>query len=378
MGRLLFKTLLFTLLAGCSNSNSPRDQSAISLADTSATVCMPSPAQRFAVYSADVIPLATEDTMDNADFIGSMVFIEGGEFTMGARENQFSRPDEFPQHKVKVNSFYMDVHPVTNAQFKAFVEATGYVTTAEKAPDWEELSKQLPAGTPKPPDELLVPASMVFSVPSKQVTLNDHSQWWSWVPGANWKHPEGPGSSIEGKDNHPVVHVSWFDAAAYATWAGKRLPTEAEWEYAARGGYDAYVYPWGMERVTPQHANYWQGQFPYLNVADDGYPTSSPVGSFPANGYGLFDMAGNVWQWTADWYHHDYYQSFRKGSVANNPKGPSASYDPMEPGVPKKSIRGGSFLCNDSYCAGYRASSRMKSTPDSGMMHLGFRCVRDV
>ncbi len=378
MSRYYFHFILFLTLAGCNNPARQTEANVTADENATETVCMPASSDRFSVGNPNDSGANGTSGFENDKLAGRMVRIEGGEFTMGARENEFSRPDEFPQHRVKVNSFYMDVHPVTNAQFSAFVAATGYITTAEIAPDWEEIRKQLPPGTPKPPDELLVPASMVFSVPEHQVSLNDHAQWWSWVPGASWRHPEGPGSSIEGKDNHPVVHVSWFDAAAYAEWAGKRLPTEAEWEYAARGGNDNFVYPWGMERVTPRHANYWQGQFPYLNIADDGFPTSSPVGSFPANGYGLYDMAGNVWQWTADWYHHDYYQSFRRGSVASNPKGPADSYDPMEPGVPKKSIRGGSFLCNDSYCAGYRASSRMKSSPDSGMMHLGFRCVRDV
>lgn len=309
---------------------------------------------------------------------GEMVLIPGGTFDMGARENQFARVDEFPVHKVKVNSFYLDVHPVTNGQFKKFVDATGYVTTAEIAPDWDEISKELPPGTPRPPDSVLVPASMVFKSPEKPVTMNDYQSWWNWIPGANWKHPEGPGSSIDGKEDYPVVHVSWFDADAYAKWAGKRLPTEAEWEFAARGGNDEFIYPWGNEPVSAIRANYWQGEFPYNNVGEDGFFGAAPVAEFPANGYGLFDMAGNVWQWTADWYHHDYYKTFQAGSVADNPKGPDQSFDPMEPGIAKKTIRGGSFLCNDSYCAGYRASSRMKSSPDSGAMHMGFRCAKDI
>lgn len=307
-----------------------------------------------------------------------MVLIPGGVFDMGAREKQFSKPDEFPVHKVKIDSFLMDKHPVTNAQFREFVASTGYVTTAEQAPEWEELKTQLPPGTPKPPDSVLVPASLVFHSPDTRVSLNNHQSWWGWVPGADWKHPQGPGSSIEGKDDYPVVHVSWYDAQAYAKWAGKRLPTEAEWEYAARGGHNSFVYPWGNELVTAEKANFWQGTFPYSNNGDDGFLAASPVGSFSPNGYGLYDMAGNVWEWTADWYHEGYYEVLEQNGIADNPTGPLASLDPAEPGVAKKSIRGGSFLCNDSYCAGYRASARMKSTPDSGMMHLGFRCVEDL
>lgn len=307
-----------------------------------------------------------------------MVYIPGGTFTMGARETQFARADEFPNNKVRVSSFFMDIHPVTNAQFRAFTEATGYVTTAELPPDWEEMKKQLPPGTPKPHDSILVPASLVFRSPSQRVHMSEYQSWWEWVPGANWRHPHGQGSDIEGKDSYPVVHVSWYDAQAYAEWAGKRLPNEAEWEYAARGGHDNYIYPWGNEPVTPERANYWQGDFPYNNLTDDGFEESAPVMTFPPNEFGLYDMAGNVWQWTADWYHANHYSQIASRRVIRNFTGPDTSYDSMEPGVPKKTIRGGSFLCNDSYCAGYRASSRMKSSPDTGSLHVGFRLVKDV
>lgn len=306
-----------------------------------------------------------------------MVFIPGGEFNMGARDANFARADEYPVHKVRVNSFFMDSHPVTNAQFNKFTEETGYITTAEKKVDWEELKKQLPPGTPKPDESLLAPSSLVFTPPSHPVGLNDVSQWWSWVQGANWKQPHGPGSSIEGMDDYPVVHVSWEDANAYARWAGKRLPTEAEWEYAARGGNDDYIYPWGNERIDEGQAkaNSWDGNFPNHNSLRDGYDLLAPVARFPPNAFQLYDMAGNVWEWCSDLYHHDYYKTFRPETVADNPTGPDTSFDPMEPGAAKRVIRGGSFLCNDSYCSGYRAAARMKSTPDTGMSHLGFRCV---
>lgn len=309
----------------------------------------------------------------------SMVYIKGGVFEMGA-DNEQARPDEYPKHKVEVDGFWIDKHEVTNAQFREFVEATGYVTTAEKKPDWEEMKKQLPPGTPKPPEDVLVAASLVFTPTDRAVDLNNYSQWWTWVSGANWRQPEGPGSSIEGKDDYPVVHVSWYDAKAYADWAGKRLPTEAEWEYAARGGKQKKIYPWGDEHIDMKavKANSWQGQFPNYNAERDGYFGLAPIKTFQPNDYGLFDMAGNVWEWCADWYHYDYYKMTADAKLLSNPSGPSGSYDPMEPSVPKRVQRGGSFLCNDGYCSGYRVASRMKSSPDTGMSHVGFRCVSDA
>lgn len=387
MRNILIPVILIGMLTGCRQPTQTANPEKTGLSEIAgkatagsdsalAECCMPVSGSRWGQGAEGKSGSAPGESGEGVN--DQMILIPGGTFTMGARENRFARPDEFPQHQVKVSSFYIDTHPVTNAQFREFVKATGYITTAEIAPYWEEIKKELPPGTPRPPDSLMVPASMVFKAPGQQVSLNDYQSWWNWVPGASWKNPEGPGSTIEGKDNFPVVHVSWYDASAYAEWAGKRLPTEAEWEYAARGGNDDFIYPWGNEPVSPRHANYWQGEFPYRNVMDDGFPASSPVGRFPANGFGLYDMAGNVWQWTADWYHHDYYQTFRKGSLSENPRGPATSFDPQEPGISKKTIRGGSFLCNDSYCAGYRASSRMKSTPDTGTMHIGFRCVRDI
>lgn len=305
-----------------------------------------------------------------------MVWIEGGTFVMGA-EDQEGRADEYPSHNVKVKGFWIDVTEVTNKQFQQFIDATGYVTTAEKAPDWNELKKQLPPGTPKPPDSVLVAASLVFVQQPAAVGLGDPSMWWTWKKGASWRHPQGPGSTIKGKENFPVVHVSWDDAMAYCKWSGKRLPTEAEWEYAARGANRA-KYPWGNEDVEDHQpkANTWQGKFPSLNTTWDGFDNTSPVKSFQSNSYGLYDMAGNVWEWCADWYQHDYYKKIGQ-SLVENPAGPSSSFDPDEPTVPKKVVRGGSFLCNASYCKGYRVSSRMKTATDTGLEHTGFRCVAD-
>jgi len=305
-----------------------------------------------------------------------MVWIPAGTYIMGG-DNDQARQDEFPKHAVKLNGFFMDVTEVTNAQFAKFVAATGYVTTAEKDINWDDLKKQLPADTPKPEPETLKAASLVFVPTDREVSLQDYSQWWSWSHGANWKHPQGKDSTIDGKDNLPVVHISWDDANAYCKWAGKRLPTEAEWEYAARGGLIKNIYAWGNKKVDEgkMHCNYFQGNFPYKNEGSDGFMGSAPVKSFEPNGYGLYDMGGNVWEWCADKYNNTYYDSFKNVKVAINPKGPLKSYDPDEPLVAKRAMRGGSFLCNESYCSGYRVSARMKSSADSSMEHLGFRCV---
>ena len=304
-----------------------------------------------------------------------MVLIEGNTFMMGSDDSE-SNQDESPIHRVKINSFWMDETEVTNSQFREFITATGYITTAEMKPDWDELKKDLPPNTPKPDESVLVPASMVFKKNEKITNLNNHSQWWEWVPGANWKQPGGKGTSIEGKDDHPVVHVSWYDAKAYAEWKGRRLPTEAEWEYASRGGLVNKKYSWGNDNKLSNYANTWDGEFPKYNIRDDGFESTSPVKSYPSNNYGLYDMSGNVWEWCSDLYNYYYYESI-SNVLSDNPKGPDKSYDPNEPYSEKRVMRGGSYLCSKSYCTGYRNSMRMKSTPDTGSMHTGFRTVTD-
>jgi len=305
-----------------------------------------------------------------------MVWIPGGTFLMGTNDKE-SFPNERPAHLVQVYGFWMDEHDVTNAEFARFVEATGYVTTAERPINWEDLKKEIPPGTPRPDDSALAPGSLVFTPTSGPVPLNDLSAWWRWVPGANWRHPEGPGSSIQGRENHPVVQVSWFDAVAYAQWAGKRLPTEAEWEFAARGGLESKRYVWGDDlRPGGRYmANTWQGIFPVHDSGEDGFVGTSPVGSFPANGYGLYDMAGNVWQWCSDWYRADAHVEATSKSICRDPAGQAESSDPADAYSPKRVVKGGSFLCNPSYCESYRPSARRGTPPDTGSSHTGFRCV---
>jgi formylglycine-generating enzyme required for sulfatase activity len=305
-----------------------------------------------------------------------MVWIPGGEFTMGTNETESYEPER-PAHPVKVDGFWMDETEITNDEFRKFVEATGYVTTAERPVDWEEIKKQVPPGTPKPPDEMLKPGSLVFTPPDHPVPLGNISAWWAWVSGADWKHPEGPGTDLKGRENYPVVHVSWDDAVAYAKWGGKRLPTEAEWEFAARGGLEGKRYVWGDEfkPAGKWMANTFQGNFPNQDTADDGFKSIAPIKSFKPNGYGLYDMIGNVWEWNSDWFRADAYQSLVGKKVTVNPEGPSESYDPAEPLVPKRVTKGGSYLCSSQYCTNYRPSARRGTAFDSGSSNVGFRTV---
>ncbi|MEX0315786.1 MAG: formylglycine-generating enzyme family protein [Allomuricauda sp.] len=307
-----------------------------------------------------------------------MVWVPGGTFMQGAvAQDNEAMHHEKPAHEVAVDGFFMDTTQVTNAEFSKFVKETGYVTVAERIPEWEELKKQLPEGTPKPPDSILQPGSLVFKKTKSSVpNLYDFSQWWTWSIGTSWKNPEGPESTIKGKDNHPVVHISYEDALAYCKWANRRLPTEAEWEYAARGGKSGTKFFWGNDvSELSKYSNTWEGEFPVENTKVDGFEGSSPVGTFPANGFGLYDMSGNVWEWTGDWYNPKYYQELLVKGIERNPKGAERPYNPTNPYAKEKVIRGGSYLCSDSYCASYRISARMASTMDSSMGHLGFRTV---
>ena len=307
-----------------------------------------------------------------------MAWVPGGEFSMGCvdpRSLPHGGPDPMadarPIHRVQVDGFWMDRTEVTNAQFAAFVEATGYATVAERTPRAEDF--------PGAPAANLVAGSVVFTPPPRAVPLNNHYRWWAYVAGASWRHPQGPSSSIAGRDDHPVVQVAYEDAAAYAKWAGKRLPTEAEWEFAARGGLSGRVYAWGDE-FRPDgawSANIWQGEFPVKDTGEDGFAGIAPMAKFPANGYGLHDMAGNVWEWCSDWYRPDTYRERAAiGGVAKNPTGPPNSVDPTEPGQAKRVQRGGSFLCTEQYCTRYMIGTRGKGEVSSGSNHLGFRCVK--
>jgi len=312
----------------------------------------------------------TGTTSGQPSFEG-MAWIPGGTFQMGSDHHY---PEEAPAHPVTVDGFWMDASPVTNAQFRAFVEATGYTTFCEVAPD----ASQYPGAEPA----MLVPSSVVFSPPAHRVDMRDPYQWWRFIAGANWRHPQGPGSTLEGKDDHPVVHVTIADVRAYAAWAGKDIASEAEWEWAARGGHPDSEYAWGSELAPggTHLANTWQGEFPWQNLATDGHAGTSPVGAFPANPYGLVDMIGNVWEWTDDWYRPAHPEPAAKACcIPRNPRGPAAdeSFDPAMPAIRigRKVMKGGSHLCAPNYCRRYRPAARMAQPMDTSTSHLGFRCI---
>ncbi|MEP9369808.1 formylglycine-generating enzyme family protein [Xanthobacter sp. VNH20] len=300
-----------------------------------------------------------------------MVWIPAGTFTMGSDRHY---PEEAPAHRVEVDGFFMDRTPVTNRAFAEFVAATGYSTLAEQAP----RAQDYPGADPR----LLVPGSLVFTVPEGPVEEADWMAWWRFTPGADWRHPQGPGSDLSGREDHPVVHVCHGDALAFARWCGKDLPSEAEWEFAARGGLDGADFAWG-DVLAPggvHRANTWQGAFPYENLAEDGYTGTSPVFAFPPNGYGLLDMIGNVWEWTDDWYAPHRPAAAKACCLPRNPRGGRRedSLDPATPAAPRKVLKGGSHLCAPSYCRRYRPAARQPQTLDTASVHIGFRCVRRV
>ena len=349
--KVLTATMLVLGLVGCNSAQTAEQKTADSLAKC---ISEGMPTRAAAIASAGEIAKGEADT-------AGMVYIKGGGFLMGSDDF----PDSRPLHQVVINDFWMDEHEVTNAEYAQFVKETGYKTIAERPLN--------PADYPGVPLDKLVPGSAVFTPTSQPVNLQNPLAWWSYEAGASWQSPEGKTSGIKGRENHPVVHISYEDAMAYANWAGKRLPTEAEWEFAAQGGKGNRTYYWGKE-LKPNNkwvANIYQGSFPDNNTKEDGYAAAAPVKSFPANPYGLYDMDGNVWEWCSDFYRPDYYAK----SPSSNPTGPTDSYDPDEPGVVKRVQRGGSFLCSDQYCIRYKAGSRGKGEVTSGSNNLGFRCV---
>jgi len=307
-----------------------------------------------------------------------MVWVESKSFLMGGKDSDNdAMMRERPSHNVIVDGFFIDITEVTNKQFREFVEATDYITVAERVIDWEEIKKNVPPGTPKPPDSLLKPGSLIFNKKVKKtVNMNNYFQWWKWEVGANWRHPKGPGSSIENMDNFPVVHIAYEDAIAYCNWANRRLPTEAEWEAAAQGNFNEAIYTWGDdEKLLNEYANTWQGDFPTQNKAEDKFEFIAPVKSYPPNSIGIYDMIGNVWEITEDLYNENYYKDLDLNEEIINPIGAESCYNPMYPYEIQTVMKGGSFLCHYSYCASYRISARMGSSIDSGSDHKGFRTV---
>lgn len=307
-----------------------------------------------------------------------MIWVEGKTFLQGAKDDDsYAMPREKPAHLVTVDGFYIDATEVTNKQFKKFVEATKYVTVAERKIDWEEMKSQVPPGTPKPHDSILQPGSLIFNKNVKAVVnMMNYTQWWTWKTGANWRHPYGPESNIEGKDDFPVVHVAYEDAIAYCKWANRRLPTEAEWEAAAQGTNKDAIFTWGNDdSLLDSRANTWQGVFPSKNESKDGFEFISPVKSYPPNSIGLYDMAGNVWEITSDLFNQNYYKELDISNPILNPTGATVSYSASNPYQEERVIKGGSFLCHSSYCASFRISAKMGLAIDSGSDHTGFRTV---
>ncbi len=338
-------------------------------------------AQGMAPATAEFAPTVANATEPPGPAPQGMVWIPGGEFSMGAVDplgqdanvvGMQATTDSRPIHRVYVDGFWMDATEVTNRQFAEFVKATGYVTVAERTPTAEEF--------PGAPPENLIAGSVVFSPPAEAVPLDSHFRWWTYVQGANWRHPEGPASDLKGREQYPVLHVAYEDVEAFAKWAGKRVPTEAEWEFAARGGLAGQVYPWGNEFLVDGRfmANTHQGHFPNEDTQADAYHGAAPVAQYPPNAYGLYDVAGNVWEWTSDWYRDDYYAELAKAGVARNPQGPADSLDRSEPGVAKRVHRGGSFLCTEQYCSRYMVGTRGKGDLSTGTNHLGMRLVKDA
>ena len=310
-----------------------------------------------------------------------MVWVEGKTFIQGGKSgDEFSLPREHPAHEVTVDGFFMDITEVTNQQYRAFVDATGYMTVAERPIDWEEMKKNLPEGTPKPADSILQPGSLIFNQEVNAVSdLNNYTQWWLWKIGANWQQPEGPNSNLDGKENYPVVHVAYEDAIAYCEWANRRLPTEAEWESAAQGQKHNGIYTWGNDpSQLTSSANTWQGTFPVKNESVDGFELIAPTKSYPPNSIGIYDMLGNVWELTSDWFHVDYYNQLDISAPLINPTGADRPYNPGNLYQKEHVIKGGSFLCHASYCASFRISARMGTSIDSGSDHVGFRTVATV
>ena len=310
-----------------------------------------------------------------------MVWVAEKTFLQGAKDaDLYAMPREKPSHKVKVDGFFIDITEVTNKQFKEFIDATDYLTIAEREIDWEEMKKQLPASTPRPHDSIMQPGSLIFNKNvNAVVNMENYSQWWTWKIGANWKHPQGPDSTIERQDNYPVVHIAYEDALAYCKWANRRLPTEAEWESAAQGKNTDAIFTWGnAPDLLNKRANTWQGTFPTVNEPIDGFKYISPVKSYEPNSIGLYDMSGNVWEVTSDFFNSNYYKTLDNTIVIDNPKGAEKTYTSTNPYATEYIIKGGSFLCNASYCASYRISAKMGLSPDSGSDHSGFRTVATV